>query len=296
MKRNQLITIGFTAAVMVLLAACLQQEASSGYADVNGTKLYYEVAGSGDPIVLIHGNAGDRRHWDGQFEDFAKSNKVIRYDVRGFGKSSLPVQGERYSDHDDLKELLRYLGISKAHIAGFSMGCGFAIDFALAYPEMSSSIIAVGPWVVGYNSPAAKELRKDLGKISSILKESGTRAAAEHFINASCFNPQMISSRVKDRITEMGYDYSFWHWSNEDPRRYVDPPAAQQLERISLPTLIITAEYDVAACREIADLLERKIPNAKKVDIADASHFMLMEKPAEFNKIVLDFLSKITHE
>jgi len=294
MKQHSRLALVLVSAL--LLIACAQQEASSGYAEVNGTKLYYEVAGSGDPIVLIHGNAGDRRHYDGQFEVFAKSHKVIRYDVRGFGKSSLPVQGERYSDHDDLKALLGYLGISKAHIAGFSMGSSIAVNFVLAYPEMSNSLIAIGPWVGGYNSPAAEELVKDLGKVTSILKESGTRAAAEHFINAPCFNPHMISSKVKDRVTEMGYDYSFWHWSNEDPRRYVDPPAARQLERISLPTLIITAEYDVEACREIADLLERKIPNAKKVDIADATHFMLMEKPAEFNKIVLDFLSKITHE
>lgn len=295
MKRYQHITLGI-AALTLLVSGCARQEVSSGYAEVNGTKLYYEVAGSGDPIVLIHGNAGDRRHYDGQFEVFAKSHKVIRYDVRGFGKSALPVQGESYSHHDDLKALLEYLGISKSHIAGYSMGCGFAIDFALAYPEMSSSIIAVGPWVGGYNSPAVEELVKDLGKVTSILKESGTRAAAEHFINAPCFNPHMISSQVKDRITEMGYDYSFWQWINKDPRRYLDPPAAQQLHRIGVPTLIITAEYDIVACREIADLLELKIPNAKKVDIADATHFMLMEKPAEFNKIVLDFLSKITHE
>jgi len=295
MKRQHLITIGM-AALVLLVSACGQQEASSGYAEVNGTKLYYEVAGSGDPIVLIHGNAGDRRHYDGQFEVFAKSHKVIRYDVRGFGKSSLPVQGEKYGNNDDLKALLEYLGISKAHVAGFSMGSGIAIHFVLTYPEMSRSLISVGPWVGGYNSPAAEKLVKDLGEVTSILKESGTKAAAEHFINAPCFNPQMISSRVKNRITEVAYDYSFWHWSNEDPRRYVDPPAARQIERISLPTLIITAEYDIEACREIADLLERKIPNAKKVDIADATHFLLMEKPDEFNKIVLDFLSKITHE
>jgi len=260
----------------------------TGMAEVNGTRLYYEVAGKGDPIVLIHGNFGDCRHWDDQFEVFAKSHKVIRYDVRGYGKSSLPVQGESYGDHDDLKALLGYLGISKANIAGFSMGSGIAVDFVLAYPEMSSSLIPVGPWVSGYTSPAAEEIWKDLGKISSIVKESGTRAAAEYWINA-----QTMSSMVKRRITEIAYDYSFWHWINEDPRRYLDPPALQQLTRISLPILIITAEYDVEACREVADLLERTIPNARKIDIADATHYMFIEKPAEFNKAVLDFLANI---
>ena len=78
-----------------------------------------------------------------------------------------------------------------------------------------------------------------------------------------------------------------------DRRSFVDPPALQQLDRISLPTLIITAEYDVEACREVADLLEQTIPNARKIDIADATHYMFMEKPAEFNKAVLDFLANI---
>ncbi len=78
-----------------------------------------------------------------------------------------------------------------------------------------------------------------------------------------------------------------------DRRSFVDPPAIQQLDRIDLPTLIITAEYDLKGCREVTDLLERTIPNARKIDIADATHYMFMEKPAEFNKAVLDFLANI---
>ncbi len=105
----------------------------------------------------------------------------------------------------------------------------------------------------------------------------------------------MMTSNMKNRITGIIYDFPFWHFINEDPRRYIDPPAVQQLDRISLPTLIITAEYDIEFCREIADLMEQKIPNTEKVDIPDATHFMLMEKPEEFNKIVFDFLSEITN-
>jgi 3-oxoadipate enol-lactonase len=265
----------------------------TGFADVNGTRLYYEVAGSGDPIVLIHGNYGDCRDYGGQFEAFAKSHRVLRYDVRAFGKSSLPVEGIAYSDPDDLKALLGYLGISKAHIAGYSMGSGIAVDFALTYPEMSNSLISIGPWANGHNSPAAKELFKGFGEIPSILKESGAKAVAEHIINDPSYNTQRISSDLKNSLTETICDFPFWHFLHEDPRRYIDPPAVQQLDRISLPILIVTAEYDIEACREIADLMEQEIPNAKKVDIPDATHFMLMEKPEEFNEAVLDFLNEI---
>ena len=78
----------------------------TGYAGVNGTRFYYEVLGEGEPIVLIHGNGGDCRHWDGQFEPLSHSYRVLRYDVRGYGKSSMPEEGVPYSHHDDLKALM----------------------------------------------------------------------------------------------------------------------------------------------------------------------------------------------
>lgn len=73
----------------------------SGYAEVNGTRLYYEIAGEEEPIVLIHGNGGDCRHWDNQFIPFSQNHRVLRYDIRGFGKSSNPTEGKQYSHHDD---------------------------------------------------------------------------------------------------------------------------------------------------------------------------------------------------
>jgi len=265
----------------------------TGYAEVNGTKLFYEIAGEGDPIVLIHGNGGDRRHWDDQFEVFAKNHKVIRYDVRGFGKSSMPTEEERYSHHDDLKTLLEHLSIPKAHICGLSMGSGIAVDFVLAYPEMSSSLIAVGPWAFGYDSPAAGELWEIFEKIPSIIKESGTKAAMDYWLDSPAYKKTIRDPKVAERIKEIGYDYSFWYFLNQAPRFILDPPASQQIDNISLPTLIITAEYDLEVCKEIADLLEEKIQNAEKIVILEAGHIMNMEKPDEFNRAVMDFLTKI---
>ena len=265
----------------------------TGYADVNKTRLYYEIAGSGDALVLIHGNFGDNRHWDGQFEALAKNYKVIRYDVRGYGKSSLPVEGESYSNHDDLKALLEHLGISNAHVCGLSMGSGIAVDFALVYPEMCESLIPTGPWAFGYNSPATAELFEVFGKISSVLKKNGTKAAANCWSDSPYFKSTFKNPKVLERFREISYDFSFWNFMNEDPVIYVEPPAAQQLGKLSLPTLIVTAEYDLEACREIADLMEQKNPNAKKIVIAGAGHCMNMEKPDEFNKAVLDFLKEL---
>jgi pimeloyl-ACP methyl ester carboxylesterase len=98
-----------------------------GVAEISGARLYYELAGSGDPVVLIHGGWGDIRYWDEQFTVLARKYRVLRYDVRGYGKSSPPVEGMAYSDQEDLANLLDHLRIRNEHVVGFSMGSRIAV-------------------------------------------------------------------------------------------------------------------------------------------------------------------------
>ena len=141
----------------------------SGYLEVNKTRLYYEISGSGDPIVFIHGGFCDLRVWDDQFHTFTRDYKAIRYDLRGYGKSTLPILKEGYKHQDDLKALLVYLGIPKAHICGQSLGGAIAVDFVLSYPEMCKSLIVLGPWIFGYRSPSTKELLSRFDKTGLML-------------------------------------------------------------------------------------------------------------------------------
>jgi pimeloyl-ACP methyl ester carboxylesterase len=265
----------------------------TGYAEVNGTRLYYEAAGSGDAILLIHGSGGDRRHWDEQFEVFATNYRVVRFDVRGFGNSAMPVEGQLYRCNDDIKALLEFLGISKAHIAGFSLGCGFAVDFVIGHPEMSRSLIAVGPWIFGYRSESISELGSSGVEILNVLEKEGRASAFEYWMNTPHFRESLKDPTVYNRIMEIGKDFTFWHFTHKDPIQYLEPEAVEQLDKIQLPVLIITAENDLKACREMADHIEKTIPNSKKVDLMDAGHLMALEKPEEFNKAVLDFLKDI---
>jgi len=260
----------------------------TGYAEVNGTRFYYEVLGEGEPIVLIHGNGGDCRHWDGQFEPLSHSYRVLRYDVRGYGKSSMPEEGVPYSHHDDLKALMNHLRMPEAHICGWSMGSGIAVDFVLAHPGLSRSLIAVGPWVFGHDSPSVRGLYSMFDEIAVILEEEGAEAAMDRWCDYGF--PGALKTEGAKRIREIMKDYSFWSFTHEDPVVYVSPGAAQQLERITQPTLIVTSEFDLEACKEIADLMEQKIPHSKKVVISDSGHVMIIDKPDEFNKLVLDFI------
>jgi len=263
----------------------------TGYAEVNGTRLYYEVLGEGEPIVLIHGNAGDCRIWDDQFEPLSHSYKVLRYDVRGFGKSSMPEEGVPYSHHDDLKALMNHLRMPKAHICGSSMGSSIAVNFVLTNPGMSRSLIAVGPWVFGHDSPSVREAYSVLDEIRDILEREDAKAAIDRWCESSFAGA--LDTEGAERTRQIGIDYSFWHLTHVDPAVHVSPRAAQQLKKITQPTLIVTSELDLKACKEFADLMEQKIPHSKKVVISDSGHAMHIDRPDEFNKLVLDFIGDL---
>ena len=290
------------ASLLVGLAPCAEptmaQEANldpapkieTGFAEVNGTRLYYEVAGAGDPVVLIHGNFGDRRYFDGQFEALAGHHRVLRYDIRGYGQSMPPEEGVPYSDFDDLAELMTRLDVDRAHVAGFSMGSAIAVDFCLAFPDRCRSLIAIGPWFHGYDSPVAQAMFQAFGVIGTAAVSGGRDAALEQLLAATWWYPDKVPPRVFDRIETIWSDYAFWHFRHPDPRRTLTPPAAEQLERMTSPTLVITAEYDLDACRAVARQMDARIPHSTMLDLAGATHFMFMEEPEQVNAAMLDFI------
>jgi len=220
----------------------------TGSAKVNGTKLYYEVMGGGCAVVLIHAGKLDGRMWDDQVKEFAKYFEIIRYDVRGYGKSEIPQKP--YSDVEDLLCLLKFLNVGKACLIGLSMGGKIAIDFALEHPEMADVLIPVAPDLSGFVWSDEKIIRG--------------YQIVEGNSHVFLLNPLL--------------------------RRPLKPPAIKRLSEIRVPTLIIAGDRDVSDIIAIADVLEANINGAKKVVIPGSGHIVNMEKPEEFNRIVLDFL------
>ncbi len=275
------------------------QSVNKGLVEVNGTRLFYEMAGSGETIVLVHGNEGDRRHWDFQFMPLAKDFRVIRYDVRGYGKSAMPDPEEPYTDYEDLKALLDYLGIDKAHMCGLSMGSGIVVDFAIAYPGMCRSLIPVGPWADGYGigefqSPASDSLFVVMGRAASIAREKGAKEATDYFwTRNSQFKQTVRSEKALMHVLNVGYDYSWWGFINESKRQSLQPFAITRLNQIGMPTLVITAEYDLEVCKEIVKIMGREIKGSEVIAFKDAGHMMNLEKPEEFNRALVNFINRI---
>ncbi|MFL0266795.1 alpha/beta fold hydrolase [Candidatus Clostridium radicumherbarum] len=198
---------------------------TNGFAKVNGTSLYYELTGEGEVLVLLHSGLTDLRQWDDQFNFFVKYFKVIRYDIRGFGKSDKPK--ELFSHSEDLKELFDYLGIMKAHLVGVSMGGSIAIDFTLQYPELVKSLVLSGSSLNGYNiieDDASKQ--RSLAVMSIAKRDENFNESVEFMLD----NPMWRQSKpnAHQRLKKMFTDTSL-EWALEDTEKKVNPPASERL-------------------------------------------------------------------
>src|SRR5690349_12792580 len=115
----------------------------AGFLNIQGAPLYYEVTAQGEPLLLIHAGVADSRMWDEQLPAFTRLYRVIRFDQRGFGRSSFPAGP--FASYKDPALLLDALAIEKVHVIGISFGGKVALDFALAYPARVTSLTLVAP-------------------------------------------------------------------------------------------------------------------------------------------------------
>ncbi len=261
-----------------------------GFADVNGTRLAYEIAGDGPPVVLIHGFSLDSRMWDDQFAALAARHRVVRYDARGFGTSA-PFGDTPYTHADDLAALLDHLGISRAAIIGLSMGGGIAVDFALAYPAMTSALIPVDATIDGHDWSAAWGTK--IGPVWRTARNTGIDAAKQLWLDVALFTPAGEQPAVGVSLAAMVSDYSGQHWLGGDPQQSADPAAIDRLGAIAAPTLVVVGERDVADFLVVAETLAGRIPGARKVVLPGVGHMSNMEAPERFNAVVLDFLANV---
>lgn len=261
-----------------------------GYAPVNDTRLYYEVAGDGVPVVLLHGFTLDTRMWDDQFLPFAERYRVVRYDARGFGRSDLP-SGEAYAHHDDLRVLLDHLALGPAAVIGLSMGGGIVADFALAYPDRTRALILIDAAVGGHRWSA--EWNAAIGPVWRGAKEAGIAVAKERWLAQGLFAPAKERPAVGGRIDAMVADYSGWHWLNRNPARGIEPPAIDRLGDLAAPTLAIVGERDLPDFHAIATRLREEAPRARVVTIPGAGHMANMEAPEGVNAAITAFLQDV---
>ncbi|MBI2957118.1 MAG: alpha/beta fold hydrolase [Acidobacteria bacterium] len=255
-----------------------------GYAEVNRTRLYYEATGSGRPVVFIGVGGGmDHRLWDDQFEVFAREFQVVRYDVRGWGKSAWPT--EPFSPLEDLAALLDFLKIEKACLVGLSLGGALAIDFALAHSERVECLVLVAAGVSGH--PFSEEFQKWVAPFMAALQEGDT----ERYVQLLLDDPHLLPAPKNPAAREKAK--RVWAENSRLPTVApigLDPPALGRLGEIRVPALLVVGDRDTPDLYDIARRLEAGIAGLRRVNISNSGHTVNMERPEEFNQAVLLFL------
>jgi pimeloyl-ACP methyl ester carboxylesterase len=262
----------------------------NGFSEINGSKFYYEISGSGVPLVLVHAGIADCRMWESQFDAFAQQYQVIRYDLRGFGKTNM-VAGD-YSHHHDLYELLRFLGIEQAILLGCSQGSKTITDFTLEHPEMTKALILTAPALGGFVYEG--ELPKQAEQLDLAEQAGDIDLINELELQIWVDGPQRMPDQVNPKVRELARDMNRialqtpQDLGNEIP---LEPAAAKRLSEIKIPALVIVGDLDTPRTLAGADFLAANIPNVKMVKMNGVAHLPNMEQPEEFNQHILSFLS-----
>ncbi len=260
----------------------------------NGISTYYEIHGSGDPVLLIGGTGADTFLWFRQVPELSKQFQVIVFDTRGSGRSDKPEQPYTVRMFaDDTAGLLNGLNIDKASIVGVSLGGLIAEQFAIAYPQMVTHLVLAD---TGFGGP--------------------------HMVKPSIFNliPALFAMRrsgdpARD-IQNMFEVFTSKEWCQQHPdlvKQYVDwrvahpqPPEAYKrqnaavktfdgenlISQIKVPVLIVHGAKDRVVPVKNAHLLKAKLPQARLMIFPNAGHAALIQFAEEFNTTLAQFLKE----
>jgi 3-oxoadipate enol-lactonase len=271
------------------VSATIEREV--GDANINGTRIHYECAGAGAPVVFIHAGVSDSRMWDPQVDVFARKYRVIRYDLRGFGQTPMP-EGE-YALRDDLHALLKHLSIAKAALIGCSMGGATAIDFTLEHPDMVSALVAVGAGVSGY-VPTESASFTFWGELVSAIQKGDLDRAREMeaalWLDGVGRDASQIDAKYRARARELHRE-NFKPEHLLRPERALKPPAIERLGEIAAPTLVMGGDRDAPEMLPLAKRIAAEVKGARLELIVNAAHLPSLEHPEQFNRIVLEFLA-----
>ena len=236
-------------------------------------------AGRGPLVLFLHGIGGNRNHWQHQLAFFSQNGfTAAAWDARGYGDSDDYEGALQFEDFtSDLVRVLDHLGSEKADLVGLSMGGRIARNFALAHPGRVRSLTLANT-SPGFDALSPEEVLKFVEEREHRSAESAAR---------------LLGSRARPGA-HAALLASFHALRNDSYRKTLEASVAQDraapLEKLAVPTLVITGDEDRVYPPELAERMARRIPGAKLVVIADCGHLSNLEQPERFNDVLLDFL------
>jgi len=245
-----------------------------GYANIGDAMLFYEEKGIGEPMILLHAHSVDRRMWDKQFDELSKYFRVIRFDLRGYGLSSMPVEGKDFNYAEDLKKFMNVLNIKKAHLVGLSLGALTISDFMTLYPEkvLSATLAsgAISPQIIPH-SPIT-----DL----KAYKTSWKKMMRDISCNDNPFLMKLID------------DWRMWQVSHKESTKIFLGDSAKSYylkHKVHIPVLFIVGDCDSNGSKNAMKEMAKLLPTCKTLVIKNAGHFSCLEQPKVFTQAVIKF-------
>ncbi len=269
------------------------------YVISDGVKLYYEEYGQGEPVLFVHEMAGDVRSWAPQMRYFARRYRCIAYNARGYPPSEVPEDAAAYSQSqaaEDVANVLRDLGIAKAHVVGLSMGAFATLHFGLKFPQMAHSLVVAG---CGHGSARADEeqFRVDAERLANEVESKGMRILA----NIYASNASRVQFEQKDPKGWAEWRDAFAEHSpigtaitlrNVQGKRPSLLDLKDAISALKVPVLLITGDEDDPAL-EVTLWLKRTLPMAGLSILPKSGHTVNLEEPALFNSLVQEFLWRV---
>jgi 3-oxoadipate enol-lactonase len=265
----------------------------SGFVEVDGGRIYYEVEGDGHPLLLVHGDLGSLRMWDEQVPAFAERYRVIRYDRRGFGRTE--SDDIAFSNRADARAVLDHVDASSAHVVAQSRGALIALDLVLESPDRCDSLVSVAGGVGGYRPqpPEGREPppwdameRAWESKEWERVAEFDTRVWVDGWGQPATRIDPALRRKVHDWIVD-----SYRAEKAEGKPQPLNPPAAERLSEVRVPTLVMIGDVDEAGGVVAQRHLAASVAGAQVVEFPGVAHMIQLEEPERFNALVLDFLA-----
>ncbi len=258
----------------------------------NGVEIYYEdTGGDGEPVVLIHGHSVDLRMWPAQTFALREAGyRAIRYDVRGHGRSAIPDTGYTWPVYaEDLRSLLDLLDVGAAHVVGFSMGGGIALQFALDHPGRTRSLALVDAAVPGF--AYSDEFAARIEALVEAVRAEGWRSAAERlWLTHPLFDGLRRHPAAFDVVRDLVLQFPARDYLIE-PEEPEGPEALDRLSDLRPPLLVLVGEDELVDFLLAAQLVAANAPRAHLEVVPGSGHMLPLEQPAAFNRLLLDFLA-----
>lgn len=259
--------------------------------EANGIAIYYEDSGgAAEPVVLIHGHSVDLRMWPAQWLALREAGfRAIRYDVRGHGRSATPETGYTWPVYAaDLRALLDALDVAAAHLVGFSMGGGIALQLALDDPARVRSLTLIDAAVPGfaYSTDFADTIE---ALVAAVRAEGWPTAAERLWLPHPLFDGLRRHPAIFQVVREMVLAFPARDYLIDQPEPE-GPEAIDRLAELQIPVLVLVGAEDLPDFRLAAELVAANAPQARLVVVPGAGHMLPLERPDEVNRLLLAFL------